>query len=380
LKVGAPNAILFTFGDNDSYPLWYAQEVEGIRPDIRLIIITLLGTDWLINQLRYKINKSEPIDVIWAPEQVEGHKRDYLVYQPQPQFPDNRYYDLYDMMKNWAGSDDPSKMIDRGGDEKFNTFPVHKVSVPVDTNFVRANGTVNADDSIVNELRFELPNRNVIMKNDLAMLNIIAANKWKRPIYFTMPYNDLGFAKYLRKEGLAYRLVPVENSEVNTDKMYDLVMDPRKWGYGNANLHNVYYDEENRRHLLDIRKADLELAFELIIKNRKDDARKVLERDDKMVLQENLPFGMTSRNNDHDKVSLGFLEACYRTDDWALAGKVLISVKKDLQQQLKYYASLDGDKQDNLQYDKSTAQNLLSILNEMEQKFSSKNKNQIPQQ
>ncbi|HEY6977741.1 MAG TPA: DUF2723 domain-containing protein [Chitinophagaceae bacterium] len=378
LESCAPDAILFTFGDNDSYPLWYAQEVEGIRPDIRLIITTLLGTDWFINQLRYKINKSDPVDVIWTPEQVEGHKRDYLVYQPQPQFPDNRYYDLYDMMKNWGGSDDPSKMIDRN-DEKFNTFPVHKVSVPVDTSFVHTNGTVNADDSVVKELRFELP-KNLIMKNDLAMLNIIAANKWKRPIYFTIPYADLGFGNYLRKEGLAYRLVPVENSQVNTNKMYNLIMDPRKWGYGNANLPGVYYDEENRRHLLDIRKADLELAFDLIFKNRKDDARKVLERDDKMILQENLPYGMTSRNNDHNKISLGFLEACYRVDNRALAAKVLVSVKNDLQQQLKYYASLDGDKQATLQYDKSTAQNLLNLLNEMEQKFSSKNNNQIHQE
>ena len=88
--------------------------------------------------------------------QVQGHKRDYIVYQPQAQFPDNRYYDLYDMMKNWIGSDDPAKMIDRGADEKFYTFPIHKVSVPVDTSLVRRNGTVNPDDSMVNELRFEI--------------------------------------------------------------------------------------------------------------------------------------------------------------------------------------------------------------------------------
>jgi hypothetical protein len=339
---------------------------------VRIIITTLLGTDWLINEQRHKVNNSDPIDVIWTEDQVEGHKRDYIVYQPQPQFPDNRYYDLYDLMKNWVGSDDPSKMVEAGTGEKFNTFPVHKVSVPVDTNLVRANGTVNLNDSVVNELRFELPNKNAILKNDLAVLNIIAANKWRRPIYFTMPFNDLGFGKYLRKDGLAYRLVPVENSDVNTDKMYGLIMDPKKWGYGSANLYNVYYDEENRRHLLDMRRTDVELAFDLIFKNRKDDARKILERDDKMILQGNLPYGMTSRNNDHNKVSLGFLEACYRTDDKALAAKVQASVKKDLQDQLKYYASLDEDKQANLQYENSVAKNLLDVLNELDQKFNPK--------
>src|SRR6266496_2870605 len=379
LESCAPNAILFTLGDNDTYPLWYAQEVEGIRPDVRIIITTLLGTDWLINELRHKVNSSDPVDVIWSPEQVEGHKRDYIVYQPQPQFPDNRYYDLYDMMKNWAGSDDPAKMIDRGGDEKFNTFPVHKVSVPVDINVARANGTVNANDSVVSELRFELPNKNTLMKNDLAILNIIAANKCKRPIYFTMPYNDLGFGNYLRKDGLAYRLVPIENPQLNTNKIYGLIMDPKKWGDGNANLPNVYYDEVNRTELLGIRKADLELAFDLIFKTRKEDAKKVLEHDDKMISEENLPYGMTSRNNDHNKISLGFLEACYRSDDKQLAAKVLVSVKKDLQQQQKYYASLDEDNQASLQYESSTVQNLLNVLVEMEKKFDTKSTNQIHQ-
>ena len=376
LESCAPNAILFTQGDNDTYPLWYAQEVEGIRPDVRIVITTLLGTDWLINELRHKVNNSDPIDVIWSPEQVQGHKRDYIVYNPQPQFPDNRYYDLYDMMKNWAGSDDPAKMIDRGVDEKINTFPVHKVSVPVDINIVRKNGTVNSGDSVVNEMRFEIP-KNVIMKNDLAILNIIAANKWKRPIYFTMPYDDLGFGKYLRKDGLAYRLVPIENAETNTNRMYDLVMDPKKWSYGNANLPNVYYDEINRSQLLSIRKTDVELAFDLIFKNRIDDARNILEHDDKMILQENLPYGMTSRNNNHNKISLGFLEACYRTDDKALAAKVSASVKKDLLQQQEYYASLDENKQANLQYESSTVQTLIEALNEMERKYDGKSKRSL---
>ncbi len=156
-------------------------------------------------------------------------------------------------------------------------------------------------------------------------------------------------------------------------------MDPKKWGYGNANLPNVYYDEVNRTELLGIRKADLELAFDLIFKTRKEDAKKVLEHDDKMISEENLPYGMTSRNNDHNKISLGFLEACYRADDKQLAAKVLVSVKKDLQQQQKYYASLDEDNQASLQYESSTVQNLLNVLGEMEKKFDTKSTNQIHQ-
>ncbi len=361
LESCAPNAILFTYGDNDTYPLWYAQEVEGVRPDVRVINTSLLGIDWYINQLRYKINQSAPIDVIWTPEQIQGRTRDYVVYKPQPGIPENRYYDLYDMMKNYVGSDDPAKLSTDGGN--YNTFPVKKVSIPVDLNLVRSNGTVNPTDSVVSEVRFEIP-RNGLQKNDLAILNIIAANHWKRPIYFTMNNSiNLGIDRYIRKDGLAYRFVPVENSQINTDYMLNVIMN--KFAYGNANIPGVYFDEENRRHLNDIRRAHVELAFDLIFKNRKEDARKVLEKADKMMLPENFPYGYTARSNDHNMISLAFLEACYRADDSTLAAKVKTSVEKDLQQQIKFYNSLTGNMAQNMSYEKQNAQRLLQQLDQL---------------
>jgi hypothetical protein len=362
LESCAPNAILFTFGDNDTYPLWYAQEVEGIRKDIRVINYSLLGIDWYINQLRYKVNESDAIDVIYTPDQIEGRKRDYIVYSPKPNIPENRYYDLYDLMKNYVGSDDPDK-LDNSRGEGLNSFPVKKISVPVDKDFVLKNGTVNAKDSVVSELRFDIP-KNALMKNDIAVLNVIAAGKWSRPIYFTAPFGEIGFGKYLRKDGLSYRLVPVQGDEYNTDWMYDKMMN--KFGFGNAGIKGVYYDEENRRHLETIREAYGQLGGNLASKGRKEEARKILEKADEGISQDNFPYGMVSRNNTHNRTSMMFLDACYRAEDSVLAAKVENSLRKDLQQQIKYYNSLDGRFAEAMSEEKRSAEGYLNMVGQMD--------------
>lgn len=366
LESCAPNAIVISFGDNDTYPLWYAQEVQGVRRDIRVINSSLLGTDWYINQLRYKLNDSDPIDPIWSAAQIEGSNRDIVYNAPKAGVDPNQFMDLYTMMKDWAGSDEPSKTETGRDGSTLNVFPSKRVSVPVDINLVRQNGTANANDSVVSALQFEIP-KSALYKNDAAILNIIAANKWKRPIYFTSPYGELGFQNYLRQDGLTYRLVPVLNSEINQDWMKDKLMN--KFAFGNADKKGVYYDEENRRHLNSIRLAYAQAAASFADAGRKEEAAQILNKCDKMMLQENFGYGMVSRSQQHNQISLQFLYAAYKSGDITLADKVNKILRKDMEQQAAYYESLSENKRYALSYEEERNTNLLRGLMSLEQQY-----------
>ncbi len=365
LESCAPNAILISFGDNDTYPLWYAQEVQGIRTDVRVINSSLLGTDWYINQLRYKVNNSDPMDPIWTPEQIEGSKRDVVYNAPVAGVDPNTPMDLYTLMKDYAGSDNDDKVMKREG-MTLNLYPTKKVTVPVDIALVKQNGTVNANDSVVSQLSFEIP-KSVLYKNDAAILNLIAANKWKRPIYFTSPYDNLGFQNYLRQDGLTYRLVPVDNGDVNKDWVVDKMMN--KFVFGNADKPGVYFDEENRRHLNSIRLAYAQAASNLADGGRKEDAKKLLNKCDQMMLDQNFAYGMTSRGQQHNQISFQFLIAAYKAGDTKLAEKVTASLRKDMEQQAVYYQALDGSKRDAMSNEEARNENFLKGLQQIEAQF-----------
>jgi len=391
----AKNAILFTFGDNDTYPLWYAQEVEGVRPDIRIINNSLLGIDWYINQLRYKVNQSDPIDVIWTPQQIEGHNRDYLQFVADPSKSQDTYYNLYDVMKNEMGKSVVNE--ETGRDEGPQTFGERKFFVPVDTMLVRKNGTVNPGDTVVDQMRFEMPlqsNRLIIQKNDLTILNIIAANNWKRPIYFTSPFFNLGFGSYLRKDGLTYRLVPIVtqrpqdkwliaqrvgalSSDMNIDSASRNLLE--KFVF--TSKRGTYLDEENRRHGLSIRTTYAEAAGDNADMGKKDVAKQLLNKCESMIYNGDLPYAMISRQAAHNIYGLFYLEACYKAGDSPLAQKVKTDLRKDLQQQKNYYNYLKSDREDLFSTLESEARDneiMLMILDDLEKFYEPKTQTGVP--
>ncbi len=283
LNTCKPQAIIFTGGDNDTFPLWYAQEVEGVRTDVRVCNLMLLNTDWYIDQMKMKAYTSEPLPIS-LPKSLyyDGVNNQVAVYERVSEPASAK-----EVMKFISSGSDVSKLKMYGEDIYY--IPTRTVRIPVDAAKVVANGTVRPEDAdkIVPYIDIHLKG-SWIMKSQLMVLDIIAHNDWERPIYFVAGMHDdaMGLEEYFQLEGLAYRLVPVkgvkrgwlEYGRIDTEILYDNMMNRFMWR--GAAEPDVYIDYYHMRTLTVIRTRlnHARLAKSLVAEGDTARARAVIDR------------------------------------------------------------------------------------------------------
>ena len=345
LQSCAPNAILFTYGDNDTYPLWYVQEVENIRPDVRVVNLSLLGTDWYIRQMKEKVNQAEGLPITMPDEKFVQGLRDVLGYQDYQVQGSVELKNLFEIL---TSENEADKATYQDG-SKENFLPSKNFKITIDPKQVISTQTVSANkqDLIAPEMVWTY-NKNYVTKTELAMFDILAHNNWERPIYFaiTVPSdNYIGLGDYLYNEGFAYRLLPLkktvtdstqEKAELtNTDEMYNNMMNKFKWG----NMKNAsYLDPESVRMIFTIVNNFNILAENLYKEGRIDEARKALLRCMEVVPDKNYSLNFTIRK-------FYMADLLYKLKEPKKANELVGSTAEYIEEELNYLSAIAQTKE-----------------------------------
>jgi hypothetical protein len=281
----APNAVIFTNGDNDTFPLWYLQEVEGVRTDVRVCNLSYLQTDWYIDQMRRRAYDSDSLPINWKRYQYVQGTRDYAFVKKIETFNSSKAISdviantpLKNLIDDYLLNDNNTKQQSGAG-----TLVVSGDSALIPLDVERYAKENNVPDSILNpQVRIPI-SKTVYYKHELMILEMLARSEWTRPIYFSTTVGSdyyMSLENNFQLEGLAYRIVPYggkNGSFINTDIMYDKIMNDFRWGGMDKNP-DMYLDETCRRMCSTLRSTFNQLASELIAEGKTEKAQKVLQK------------------------------------------------------------------------------------------------------
>ncbi len=329
-----PNAIIFTYGDNDTFPLWYMQEVEGVRTDVRVCNLSYLQTDWYIDQMKRQYYESAPLPIKVGRKLYAEGVRDYS----QVNTKDSPMDGYEDYATAWIDLNTAMQFYENGnfiaiGEEPF--IPSQYLYLPVDKKQAIKTGTVKAEEAekIDSVIPLQLGSR--IMKNEYMILEMLNNNNWERPIYYAVTVGNecnLGLKQHLRNEGLARRVTPVADpSGVDVEKMYDNMMHKFRWG--NINNPKVYLDENNLRMCGNMRRFFVQLADALITQGDSVRAKEVLDYAMKVIPVKTVPS---------DYILTAFAEAYYQIGDNKSGDAIVEELGEKTLHNLEWYFNLSS--------------------------------------
>jgi hypothetical protein len=353
----APNAILFTGGDNDTFPLWYAQEVEGFRTDMRVIVLSYFNTDWYIDQMTRKTYESEP-----APFSInenlyrQGGPNDYLPFVENPNIKGNAI--SLEAYMNLVKQDHQAiKVPTLMG--SYNSLPARALYLNIDTAYVKSLGIVpkEMEHLIPEQMVFRLKG-NGLEKNTFMILDMILTGNWTRPIYFnntSLQNAGIDFRRYVVQEGNTYRLLPIDRGNlqddmVNTEIMYDNMMN--KFSFRELDNPKVYYSEDYRNFVLNHRSSFNTLAEALVAKNDMDKAREVLNKSLEVMPNESLRY-------DYSNVQTASL--LFQVGEPDKAVDIAQKLGESSKGYLEYYVNMDASPSNEVQKHMT----ILSLLSRM---------------
>ena len=332
-----PNAILVTNGDNDTFPLWYAQEVEGIRTDVRVVNFMLASGYWYIHQMMNKAYESEPLPFTLSHDQYQNGVNNAIPFYDRNI---KGHVELKQIIDFIANDDERTKLPLMGG-EKINYAPTKKFKITVDSATVVNHGIVPPDmaDKIVPEIDWEV-RQSYLYKNDLMLLDIIATNNWERPIYFANPSSVskvLDVGKYCHLNGFVYKFMPVKAGNfikgvggVDGDVSYDILMNKCKWG--NLNDPKVTIDRESCRNSIMPKQNFMRVAESLIQEGKKDSAVALLDRCFEMFPDEKIPY---------DMYMIPFADIYYEAGEMEKGNAITERIFEIYNQNIEYYNRLN---------------------------------------